>query len=153
MGICEYCALGKHHRSPFHTSTSSHSCALLDLVHTDICGPFPTSKSHYRYFISFIDDFSRYTHVYLLRHKSEALSIFKQYKTSVELQIGFSIKTLRSDNGGEYVSSLFDDFYKDQGIHHEFTVPYSPQQNGIAERKNRTILNAIRCMLIHSSLS
>ena len=61
MGICEYCALGKHHRSPFHTSTSSYSRALLDLVHTDICGPFPTSKSQYRYFITFIDDLSRYT--------------------------------------------------------------------------------------------
>ena len=125
----------------------------MDLVHTDICGPFPASKSQYRYFITFIDDFSRYTHVYLLRHKSEALSVFKQYKISVELQTGFSIKTLRSDNGGEYISNLFDDFCKDQGIHHEFTVPYSPQQNGVAERKNRTILNAIRCMLIHSGLS
>ena len=63
------------------------------------------------------------------------------------------MKTLRSDINGEYISNLFDDFCKDQGIHHEFTVPYSPQQNGVAERKNRTILNAIRCMLIHSGLS
>ena len=153
MGICEYCALGKHHRLPFHTSTSTHSHAVLDLIHTDICGPFPTSKSQYRYFITFIDDFSRYTYVYLLRHKSEALTIFQQYKKTVELQTGHSIKTLRSDNGGEYISNLFDDFCKQQGIHHEFTVPYSPQQNGVAERKNRTILNAVRCMLIHSGLS
>lgn len=89
----------------------------------------------------------------MIRHKSEALSIFKQFHKAAELQTGRRLKKLHRDNGGEYVSHDFESYCTDHGVHHEHTIPYSPQQNGVAERKNRTILNAIRCMLIHSGLS
>ena len=89
----------------------------------------------------------------MLRQKSEALSTFKQFHKVAELHNGHRLKKLRSDNGGEYVSCEFESYCINHGIHHEHTIPYSPQQNGVAERKNHTILNAIRCMLIHSGLS
>lgn len=114
---------------------------------------FPPSKSFYRYFISFIDDWSRYPSAFLLRHKSEALSVFKQYKIAVEPHTSFWIKTLRSDYGGEYISNLFNDYCIECGIHREYTVPYSPQQNAHVERKNHTSLDDMRCMLLHSGLS
>lgn len=113
----------------------------------------PSSRTQHRYFITFIDDYSRYTVVFLIRQKSEALSVFKQFHKAAELQTGRRLKKLRSDNGGEYMSREFQNYCADQGIHHEHTIPYSPQQNGVAERKNRTLLNAVRCMLIHSGLS
>ena len=89
----------------------------------------------------------------MLQQKFEALSAFKKFHKAIELQTGRRLKKLRSDNGGEYVSHDFESYCTDHGIHHEHTIPYSPQQNGVAERKNRTILNAIRCMLIQSGLS
>ncbi|WP_368853796.1 transposase family protein [Enterobacter cloacae complex sp. GF14B] len=87
----------------------------------------PSSRSEYRYFIIFIDDFSRYTTVFLLRQKSEALSVFKQFHKAAELQIGRRLKKLRSDNGGEYVSREFVSYCAHNGIHYEHTIPYSPQ--------------------------
>ena len=112
------------------------------LVHLDICGTIPsTSLSGFVYDVSFIDDYSRKTWVYFLKSKDEVLGKFKEFKALVENLSERKIKTLRSDNGGEYTSKEFGNICRDVGIEREFTTPYNPQQNGVAERKNRTIMD------------
>ena len=90
--------------------------------------------------------------VYFLRNKSNALVVFKKFKAFVELQTGHKLKKLRSDRGGEYTSREFEDFCAGTGIEKQLTVAYSPQQNGVAERKNRTIIEMSRSMLIEKGL-
>ncbi len=109
----------------------------MEIVHSDVCGPMmTTSHGGAQYFLTFIDNFSRKTHVYLLKAKGEAFEKFKQYKALVENKIGHKIKVLRSNNGGEFVSKKFDAFLAECGIQQQTSVPYSPQQNGVAERAN-----------------
>ena len=105
-----------------------------------------------KYFITFIDDHSRYCQVYLLSSKDEALNAFVTYKNEVENQLGKTIKVLRSDRGGEYDSSIFDELCAKFGIIHQTTAPYTPQQNGIAKRKNRTLKDMVNAMLVSSGL-
>ena len=97
------------------------------------------TKGGKRYFMTFIDDCTRFCYMYLLKSKDEALQYFKTYKAEVENQLERKIKRLRSDHGGEYFSSEFSEFYVENGIIHERTLPYSPQSNGVAERKNHTL--------------
>ena len=104
------------------------------------------------YFITFIDDCSKYCYVYLLHSKDEALNSFKTYKAEVENQLEKKIKVIRSDRGGEYESAAFSDFCAQYGIVHQTTAPYTPQQNGVAERKNRTLREMINSMLNSSRL-
>ncbi|KAL8124691.1 hypothetical protein AgCh_012369 [Apium graveolens] len=148
---CQVCVSAKQIRKPFHNVVRDSD--LLDLVHTDICefGGVLT-KDQFRYFITFIDDSSRYCYVYLLRHKDEALSKFIIYKTEVEKQTSKLLKRLRSDRGGEYTSNAFNEFCANNGIVHEVTPPYTPESNGVAERKNRTFKDMINSMLINSGL-
>jgi transposase InsO family protein len=91
-------------------------------------------KGENRYFITLIDDATRFCYVYLLRIKDEALDYFKIYKTKVENQLERKIKRLRSDRGGEFFPKIFDEFYEEHGIIHERTPPYSPQSNGVVIR-------------------
>ena len=105
------------------------------------------------YFITFTDDCSRFTHVYLLKKKDETFNVFKTYKAEVENQLERKIKVLRSDKGGEYFSNDFKLFCEGHGIIYECTVPYAPQQNGIVEMKNRTFLEMLNVMLFPSKLS
>jgi hypothetical protein len=106
-----------------------------------------TSRGGARYFVTFIDNFSRETHVYLLKAKGEVLDKFKAYKALVENQTSMKIKTLRSNNGGEFVSKKFDDFLHESGIERQTSAPYTPQQNGVAERANKTIMECARSMI------
>ena len=141
---------------------SNRSQNLLEIIHTDICGPFPTKticgKS---YFITFINDFSRYTYVFLMSEKSEALECFKIFKLEVEKQLEKHIKIVRSDRGGEYFGRYselgqhkgpFATFLEEHGIMAQYTTPSTPQQNGVAERKNRTFKDMIRSMFASSKL-
>jgi IS30 family transposase len=111
-----------------------------------------TSHGGARYFLTFIDDFSRKTHVYLLKAKGEAFEKFKQYKALVENEIGHKIKVLCSDNGGEFVFKKFDTFLAECGIQRQTSAPYSPQQNGVAECANRTIMECARSMILAQGL-
>ncbi|KAH9722805.1 hypothetical protein KPL70_006847 [Citrus sinensis] len=106
-----------------------------------------------RYFITFIDDYSRKVWIYVLRQKSEALEKFKEWLTLVENHTGKKIKRLRTDNGLEYCSNEFDEFCKSKGIARHKTVRHTPQQNGLVERMNRTLLEKVRCMLLNANLS
>jgi len=125
----------------------------LKIVHTDVCRPMKTtSHGGARYFFIFIDDFSRKIHVYLLKAKGEAFEKFKQYKALVENEIGHKIKVLRSNNGGEFVCKKFDAFLAECGIQRQTSEPYSPQQNGVAEHANRTIMECARSMILAQRL-
>ncbi|KAH9684681.1 DNA (cytosine-5)-methyltransferase [Citrus sinensis] len=106
-----------------------------------------------RYFVFFIDDFSRKVWIYVLKHKNEALGKFKEWITLIENQTEKKITRLRSDNGLEYCSKEFEDFCKSKGIARHRTVTYTPQQNGLVERMNRTIIERVRCMLLNTNLS
>ncbi|GJV77094.1 pol polyprotein [Tanacetum coccineum] len=131
---CETCVEAKLTRSSL--KSVKRKTKPLDMIHTDICDlkSLPT-KGGNKYFITFIDDCTKYCYVYLLKSKDEAIDKFVLYKTEVENQLGRKIKVVRSDRGGEYVSP-FTKICAKHGNRHEFTTPYSPQQNGIAERKN-----------------
>jgi hypothetical protein len=127
---------------------SSNAKAILDVVYSDVCFPLQVeSIGGNKYFVSFIDDFSRKICVYLIKKKSYVLDVFMKYKSMVERQSGHKLKILRSDGGGEYVLKEFDTMCERECIVHEVVPPYTPQQNGTAERKNRTIMNMVRSML------
>lgn len=147
---CETCVEAKLTRSSF--KSVERKTEPLDMIHTDICDlkSLPT-KGGNKYFITFIDDCTKYCYVYLLKSKDEAIDKFVLYKTEVENQLGRKIKVVRSDRGGEYVSP-FADLCAKHGIRHEFTAPYSPQQNGIAKRKNHTLKEMVNDILISSGL-
>ena len=146
--MCEGCIFGKLHRDSFPVGKSRRAQHPLELVHSDICGPMENvSHGGNKYFLTFIDDYSRRTWVYFLKQKSECFNIFREFKIYVEKQCGRSLKMFRSDRGGEYSSNEFSVFCKSHGIKHQFTASYSPQQNGVAERKNRTICEMVRSML------
>ncbi|KAM1079184.1 hypothetical protein ACFX2B_013776 [Malus domestica] len=146
--VCEGCALGKQHRENFETGKAWRAEKPLELIHTDVCGPMKNASiSGNKYFLTFIDDYSRMCWVYFMRLKSEVFNIFRKFKAMVELQSGHQIKKIRSDRGGEYTSLEFNAFCEEMGLERQLTVAYTPQQNGTAERKNRTIVEMARSML------
>ena len=125
---------------------------VLDLVHIDFCGSMSTTaRGGYEYFITFIHN-SRYGYIYLMYHKSEAFDKFKEFKAEVENHRGKSIKSLRSDRGGEYLLGKFRQFLEDHGITSQLVAPSQPQQNGVAERRNRTLLEIVRSLMSYASL-
>ena len=127
--------------------------SVLELVHSDICGLIkPFSNGGKWYFITFIDDFSQKTWVCFLHEKSEAFAAFKSFKACVENEKGKTIKTLWIDRGGEYCSTAFNEFCKIHGIRKELTAAYTPQQNGLSERKNRTISNMVKSLLVRGRI-
>ena len=151
LKFCEACVIGKTHKVSF--SQAKHVTKnKLDYVHSDLWGspnvPFSLSKS--QYFISFTDDCTRKVWLYFLRFKDEAFRSFVVWKQMVETQSERNIKRLRTDNGLEFCNKQFDGFCKEQGIVRHRTCTYTPQQNGIAERLNRTIMNKVRSMLSES---
>lgn len=151
--VCEGCVIGKQFHLPFPSISSWRANSPLQLVHTDICGPKePYSFGGNKYYITFIDDFSRKVWVYFLKEKSAALAVFKQFKALVEIESNCKLCTLRSDRGGEYTSNAFQVFCRDNGIRHQLTTAYTPQRNRIAERKNRTILDMARTLLKEKNL-
>lgn len=151
--FCEACVEGKLSRKPHKQVGEIRSKRKLQLIHSDVCGPMQTeSIGGAKYFVTFIDDYSRCCKVYFLKQKSEVLSKFKEFEKTFSNECGQKVTRLRTDNGGEYTSSDFQEYLKAQGIHHEMTVPHTPQQNGVAERKNRTLIEAARSMLSHAKL-
>ncbi len=153
VGFCESCIKGRHHKSRFEGS-KTHTSELLDLVHTDVCGKMgEKSIGGAEYFISFIDDKSHYVWTYPLKTKDQAFNKFVEWKIMAERESGKKLKILRSDNGGEYKSKEFEDYLKSEGIHHQCTIPKTPQQNGVAERFNRTVVESCRSMSQDAQLS
>ncbi|CAL2266202.1 unnamed protein product [Prunus armeniaca] len=146
--VCSGCAISKSHRNSFDKEKAWRATQPLELIHSDICGPMQvTTLGGNMYFLTFIDDHTRMCWVFFLQHKSQAFNIFKRFKSMVELQSGYQIKRLRSDRGGEYTSLEFSKFCEELGLERQLTVAYSPQQNGVAERKNRTVVEMARAMM------
>ena len=147
LSFCEPCAKAKHHRAKF--KDSGKRCSdILGLVHSDVCGKVNTkSLGGAQYFLTFIHDKTRYTWVYFLKTKDEVFSKFLEWKAKVEKSLGKEVKVLRTDNGGEYTSRDFEAYMKKEGIRHEVTIPKTPEQNGVAERMNRTLVEMTRSML------
>ncbi|KAI5348415.1 hypothetical protein L3X38_001302 [Prunus dulcis] len=134
--VCSGCATGKGHREPFDKEKVWRASQPLELIHSDICGPMQiTTLAGNRFFLTFIDYHTRICWVFFLKHKSHVFNIFKRFKSMVELQSGYKIKKLRSDRGGEYTSLEFSKFCEEMGLEKQLTVAYSPQQNGVAERR------------------
>ena len=151
-GVCNGCAQGKNIKNTF-PKRDNKTEGVLELIHSDVCGPMPTSSiSRYVYYVSFIDDYSHKTWIYFLKTKDEVFSKFKEFKALIENLSKRKIKILRSDNGGEYTSKEFVNFCKDVWIKRKLTTPYNPQQNGVAERKNRTILEAVKTMIHYQDI-
>jgi transposase InsO family protein len=152
-GICKGCALGKNIKKPFPIS-NNRSKEILDIIHSDVCGPMPVgSLGGSLYYVIFIDDYSRKTWLYLLKTKDEVFSKFQEFKAEIENLTNKKIKTLRTGNGGEYISKEFVAFCKSAGIRRELIVPHNPQQNGVAERKNGSIEETIKALLNDQGLS
>ena len=154
LSFCEGCVEGKIHRQSFQPVGEIRSTEKLQLVHSDVCGPMSTdSIGGRKYFVTFTDDYSRCCSVYFIKHKYEVFEKFKEFETAITTSSGQRIRRLRTDNGGEYVSKEFENYLKSREIFHEFTVPHSPEQNGVAERMNRTLVESARSMLSHAGLS
>lgn len=148
--FCSACCMGKAHRlhSPSSHTTYNHP---LELVYCDLWGPSPQpSTQGFTYYISFVDAFSKFTWLYLLKSKAEALGVFKQFKSLVELQLGFSIKAVQTDWGGEF--RPFNKFLTDLGIVHRVICPHTHHQNGVVERKHRHIVDLGLTLLSQASL-
>ena len=149
---CSHCLAGKQNRVSFHSSPPTRKSGILDLVHSDLCGPMKTrSLGGALYFVTFIDDHSRKTWVYTLKRKDQVLDVFKKFQALVERQIGKKLRCIRTDNGGEFTGP-FDEYCRQQGIRHQKTPPKTPQLNGLAERMNRTLVERVRCLLSQAQL-
>jgi histone deacetylase 1/2 len=147
--VCDACQRAKSHQLPY---TASHrvSTMPLDLIHSDVWGKAIASSGGYQYYVSFIDDYSRFCCIYLLRHKSNVEQVFYAFQAHVELLLGAKIKDIQSDWGGEY--HRLNAYFKCTGVSHRVSCPHTSQQNGIAERKHRHIVKTGLALLAHLSL-
>ena len=135
--FCDTCAISKAHQLPFTDSATVYT-SPLELVFIDIWGPSPVpSSSGARYYIAFLDAYTRYVWLYLIQNKSQAITIFKSFKLYSEKQTGFPIKSIQNDNAKEFIA--FCSFLDEHGIQHRLTCPHTHKQNGSIERKHRYI--------------
>jgi hypothetical protein len=151
-GICRGCALGKNIKKPF-PSSENRSKEILDLIHSYVCGlMLVKSLGGSLSYVTFIDDFSRKTWMYLTKTKDEVFGKFQEFNDEVENLTNKKTETIRSI-GGEYISKELVAFCKASGIRRELIVPHNPQQNGVAERKNRSIEESVKAMMNDQNLS
>jgi GAG-pre-integrase domain/Integrase core domain/Zinc knuckle len=151
--VCPICALAKHAKAPFHSSKSRTS-RCLELVHTDLCGPYPEiSLGGGKYVLTILDDFSRYSAVCILKSKDQAKLYLSETLNQWETLTELNVHTLRSDRGGEFINGTLREYFASKGIIHQRTVPYCHEQNGKAERLNRTLNNTVRALLFQSGLA
>jgi hypothetical protein len=146
--VCRAYIEGKMHKLPHPSKTIIFSKRVLELLHMDLLGP-PTHASlgGKKYCLVIVDDYSRYTWVYFFKHKYETQQTVKDFTNEVQRQYGQDILMIRSDNATEFKNYTLNDFQSDEGIHHQYSYPYTPQQNGVAERKNWTLMDMARTML------
>lgn len=150
---CEPCMEGKMARLPYPQQAERKTTMPLQLIHTDVCGPMSNeTPGGKRYFLTLIDDFSRYVVMYLLRDKSEAKQCIVSFVRMVENKFGRKPQVIRSDRGGEFVNHALEKFYQEEGIQMQLTAGYAPQQNGVAERRNRYLQEMAVCMLLDAGL-
>ncbi|KAG7539479.1 Ribonuclease H-like superfamily [Arabidopsis suecica] len=150
--LCEACQLGKTSRLPFSRSEFQAS-RVLERIHCDVWGPAPvTSVQGFRFYVVFIDNYSRFCWLYPLKMKSEVFLTFKRFQSLVENQFNQRIKIFQSDGGGEFVNKHLQNHFSECGIQHYISCPHTPQQNGVAERKHRHLMELGMSMIFHSNL-
>lgn len=149
---CDVCHRAKQTRTPFPLSDHK-SNSLGDLIHLDVWGPYkvPTCEG-FRFFLTVVDDFTRSVWIFLLKNKSDVFDNFEIFYNLLSNQFDKKVKIVRSDNGTEFVNGKFQKNFKNNGIIHQTTCAYTPQQNGVAERKHRHLLNVARSLLFHSGV-
>jgi transposase InsO family protein len=152
---CDICIRGKLTRKSFKSiPTEKKPTRMLEVVSSDVTGPVtPSTHDNKRYYVSFIDHFSHFTVVYLITQKSEVFDKLKEYEEMVKAKFGTRICRLRCDNGGEYSSKEFKQHCRRNGIQIEYTIPRNPEQNGVSERLNRTLMNNVRCMMLDTNMN
>ena len=151
--VCQSCLMGKQTRRVFPQATHYRATEKLQLIHGDLCGPItPRTQAGKRYIFVLIDDYSRYMWTSLMSEKSQAFETFKKFKNLVEQETGKKIQTFRTDRGGEFISGEFNGYCELSGIKRHLTAPYSPQQNGVVERRNRTLMEMTRSILKHMNM-
>jgi transposase InsO family protein len=152
LDFCKQCIYGKQNKQKFKIERHI-SEGILDYIHSDVWGPSPTiSYGASSYFFTFIYDFSRKVCIYMLKRKPYVFTIFKKFRALVEKSTGRSIKCLRTDNGGEFTSMEFDNYCKEFRIDRHKTTGYTPQQNGVFECMNMTLLERVRSILSNTNL-
>ena len=151
--LCVGCLMAKQTRKIFPRQADFRAKKKLELIHGDLCGPIsPPTAGGNRYFLLLVDDFSRVMWIYMLKGKDETFEAFKKFTRLVEKESGETIKIFRTDRGGEFMSKLFIEFCNEEGITRHFTAPYTPQQNGVVERRNRTVVAMARSFLKEMNL-
>lgn len=152
VSVCESCLLGKFKKLPFAESIT-RSVIPFELIHSDVWGPSPhLSMDGFRYYVLFIDGCTRYTWIFPMKNKIEVFAYFQSLCAFVSNQFNCTIKCLRSDGGGEYVNHKFKTFLTEKGISHQLSCPYTPEQNGVSERKNRHVRETAVTLLQNASL-
>ncbi|KAL0408303.1 UNVERIFIED_CONTAM: Retrovirus-related Pol polyprotein from transposon TNT 1-94 [Sesamum radiatum] len=151
--VCTICPLAKQHRLAFPCSSSCTS-KPFELIHIDIWGPYhQASLTNCHYFLTIVDDFSWATWTFLLRHKSQTPTILKNFFTNIQNQFESYVKQVLSDNGSEFLRRDYQNLFTSLGIHHQRSCPYTPQQNGLVERRHKQLLEIARSLLFQSRLS
>lgn len=151
--VCEPCVVGKQTHKPFSARKGKRSSRVLEIVHSDVCGPIsPDGANGERYFVTFIDDWSHFLMVFPMVPKDEVFDRFTKYEAYVTAKFGVMISRLRCDNGSEYKNKVFVDFCERKGIRMECTVPYTPEQNFAIERMNRTVVERGRAILENAAI-
>ena len=147
---CESCQLGKHTRISFPKCLNNLVKSPFELVHTDVWGPCQIASTlGFQYFVTFIDDYSQCTWLFLMKNRAELYSIFQKFYAEIYTQFNISIRVLHSDNAREYFSAPFISFMSQHGIFYQSSCAHTPQQNGVAERKNRYLVETTRTLLLH----
>jgi transposase InsO family protein len=146
--VCDGCLAGKQRRLSFPGEASYRAKHWLELVHGDLCGPVtPATPGGNRFFFLLVDDLSRCMWLTLMKTRDQAMTAFMAFQARVEVEAGRKLGTLRTDRGGEFTTRSFIDYCTKEGIQRHLIVPYTPEQNGVVERRNQTIMGMARSML------
>lgn len=149
---CWTCVEGKQTKLP-HNQHRIRAKRPLQLIHSDLIGPInPVSYDKKKYVLTFVDDYTHFAAAYIIESKTEVLKFFKKYEAMATAHFNSKVSRFRCDNGREYISNEIVKYFEEKGIQFEFTIRYTPEQNGVAERMNRTILERARCMILGCNL-
>ncbi|GJX12568.1 putative ribonuclease H-like domain-containing protein [Tanacetum coccineum] len=149
--LCSACAMGKSKKKPHKPKSEDTNQEKLYLLHMDLCGPMRVaSVNGKKYILVIVDDYSRFTWVKFLRSKDEAPDFIIKFLKMIQVRLKVTVRRIRTDNGTEFVNQTLREYYEKIGISHETSVARSPQQNGVVERRNRTLIEAARTMLIYA---
>ncbi|GJV88017.1 retrovirus-related pol polyprotein from transposon TNT 1-94 [Tanacetum coccineum] len=151
--LCSSCEMSKAKRSSFKSKVVPSSKGRLNLLHMDLCGPMRVASINgKKYILVIVDDYSRYTWTLFLRSKDETPEVLKDFLTMIQRNLQAQVISVRTDRGTEFLNKTLHAYFKEEGIEHQTSTPRTPEQNGIVERRNRTLVEAARTMLLASKL-